>query len=95
MVHTLLVTLLIPLVLLFSTSVKAMDSSERGLLKSGLLESVYEIPGAEVAPDLDHAILSDTLDVPCEHSKVPLNPFQERTYAKVVSSWSCRGPPQA
>lgn len=95
MIHTLLVTLLIPLVLLFSVSVKAVDSTERSLLKGGLLESVYEVPSAEVAPDLDHAILSASLTEPCEANRSKILWAEESHPINIVSSWFCRGPPKA
>lgn len=95
MIHTLLVTLLIPLVLLFSVSVKAVDSNERSLLKGGLLESVYELPSTEVAPDLDHALQYATQTTPCELSRNTVTLVEESHPASIVSDWCCRGPPKS
>ncbi|WP_417552740.1 hypothetical protein [Marinomonas fungiae] len=94
MIHTLLVTLLIPLIMLFSLSVKAVDSTEHSLLKGGLLESVYEVPTAEVAPDIDHAIAFTSQSASCEPNRSKIIWVDESHPINNVSSWFCRGPPK-
>lgn len=95
MIHTLLITLLIPLVMLFSISAKAVDSNERSLIKGGLLESIYEVPSSEVAPDIDHDALPLSQSASCELSSTKLISAVSFNTARIESSWFCRGPPQA
>ena len=95
MTHTSLITLLIPLIMLFSISVKAVDSNERSLLKGGVLESVYEVPDAEVAPDIEHTLLPVAQNGSLKFNHSKSNSSEGFHTSKVVLSWCCRGPPQA
>ncbi|SBS32003.1 hypothetical protein MAQ5080_02134 [Marinomonas aquimarina] len=95
MVRTLLITLLIPLIACFSISVKAVDSNESKLVKHGSLECVYELPSAEVAPDIDHTMLPSVHNEPIEANHSKLIAYEGLHASKIFLSWCCRGPPQA
>lgn len=58
MIRFLLTTLIVPLLVLFSINIKAMDEGQKEVLvKGALLETSFELPSAETSPDFDHALL--------------------------------------
>ncbi|MBJ7549492.1 hypothetical protein [Marinomonas ostreistagni] len=86
--------LLIPLVMLFSITVKASsDGLAFGKIKGDLIESSYELPSAEVAPDIDHALTSKE-QVPVNDVTLYIIP-QHNCFAEVDLNRFvyCRAPP--
>ena len=96
MTRNIMISLLVPLLLVFSINAKALQGSEaHGFLKSGVLESSVELPSFEVAPDLDHVLIqSATQSSSIAHS---LNCFSDTSDRSVATphTLSCRGPPQS
>lgn len=94
MKRLLIFTLLMPLMLFVSVGSKACDDSGApSYLKGGLVETAFELPSAEVSPDVDDVLL------PASHANHSLNcslGLIPRANADTLTSFSyftCRGPP--
>ena len=94
MTRNIIISLLAPLLLIFSINASALhDSEAHGFLKTGVLETLVEIPTPEVTPDLDHALTQASADSP--QSLGCLSTFSINTDPLSASSNTlfCRGPP--
>lgn len=57
--HVLVISLLVPLALLFSINAKALDvDNSYGFLDNGVLETPIELSSIEANPDLDHPLIA-------------------------------------
>ncbi|WP_067219399.1 hypothetical protein [Marinomonas gallaica] len=90
------ILLLIPLLVLFSISAKALDNNEdRGFVKNGLLEAPFELPPTEVSPDLDHTLLPAARIKISDAQTQSFCFFAQTNVTNVAYALSCRGPPYA
>ncbi|MCO4787244.1 hypothetical protein [Marinomonas atlantica] len=88
------ILLLIPLLVLFSISAKAFDDNlDHSFVKSGLLEAPFELPSAEVTPDLDHTLLPIARTKLSESEAKPLYYFAPTNVSNFAYTLSCRDPP--
>ena len=94
MKRLLIFTLLVPLMLFLSVGSHARDDNNApSYLKGGLVETAFELPSVEVAPDLDDVLLaSQNLFRPTDVNFDALTGHAFATSSE-TNLLCCRGPP--
>ncbi|RDL45842.1 hypothetical protein DN730_01990 [Marinomonas piezotolerans] len=94
MQRLLILIMFIPLMLFVSVGAKAHDDSNApSYLKGGLVETPFELPSAEVLPDIDQALPIDEYVSTSKFAASHGSCMQNHLTSVQPSTLSCRGPP--
>ncbi|MFD1383976.1 hypothetical protein ACFQ45_11375 [Rhodanobacter aciditrophus] len=96
MKRLLIFILLLPLMLFVSAGSHASeDCNAPSYLKTGLVETAFELPTVEVAPDLDDVLVTSHNPLGSSPSTFKVSIAHFCAVSDAISLFTCRGPPTA